>query len=248
MAVTPVGGFFVKSPLCITPSKYGLLSSVTPQTISDPHWQASGIQYEDDLCSNGVVSFIDQCPPASGFTKPAQRDLNFCTADPFIVVGSYDCPPVGRSAAESYEIARRRLLAWEGDQVENALWTGSVDSGSGPTTIQPSLAFGNPDCDILPVDLNPAGALDPVAAIAAIEEALCETVSCGGIIHVPLNVLPYLVRFKMARLTDEGYVTPSGLKIVAGCGYPNSGPANVASAPGESWVFATGPLIICGGR
>lgn len=239
MAIAP-RGFVVKSPRCTEPPKYGLLSVVEPQTINDPHWMASGIEWEDDLCGDGTVSFIDVCPPATGFTKPANRDLNFCAAEPFLALGSYDCSPVGRPADEAFEIARRRLLAWEGRQVERTLWTGVTANGN----VNPSFAFGNPDCDILPVDVSPAGSLDPVTAIALLEEQLGDLVACGGTIHVPYGLAAYLVDHRL--LINNGgdeYFSPTGFRVVVGHGYPGSGPGNAPAAAGETWIFATGPLV-----
>lgn len=239
MAIAP-RGFLVKSPKCTEPPKYGLLSAVTPFTPGDPHWAASGIEWEDDLCGDGTESFIDVCPPASGFTKPSDRDLIFCAADPFVVVGSFDCSPVGRPAGEAFEIARRRLLVWEGRQVERTLWTGVSANGD----VSPSFAFGNPDCGIVPEDLNPGGAVDPVTAISLLESALGDEIACGGIIHVPYALMPYLKANKQVEVEGDDIYSPSGYRIVAGHGYPGTGPANVAAAAGEVWIFATGPMLI----
>lgn len=244
MALVP-RGYFIKTPTCDAPPPYGLITSVTPITITDPNWQAGPIEWEDFLCGSDPEAFIDLCPPVSGFTKPAERNTQFCAADPFVVVGSYHCPPVGRSAAEAFEIARKRLLVWESHQVENTLWTGAASSASGPVTVNPSFAFGNDECGISPIDISPAGALDPVSAIAALEDALCEVVACGGVIHIPTGLLTFLVRFNVAKLGDDGiYYTPTGTKLIAGCGYPGSGPGNVPAVAGETWIFGTGPIIL----
>lgn len=254
MALVP-RGFLVKSPSCDTPPPYSLLSSVTPTSISDPHWMAGPIEWEDFLCGEGLEAFIDLCPsgviPPSGvsptdFVKPAERNTQFCAAEPFVVVGSYECPPIGRPAGEAFEIARKRLLVWESHQVEETLWTGAIANSDG--FVSPSFAFGNPDCDILPVDINPTGSLDPVAAIATLEEALGDIVACGGTIHVPYGLLAYLARFNLLILEDGVYYTPSGVKVIAGHGYPGSGPANIPAVPGEVWVFATGPLVLVRGN
>lgn len=256
MAIAP-RGFLVKTPSCDNPSEYGLLASVNIQTINDPHWQASGIEWEDFLCGNGLESFIDLCPsgviPPSGvspldFVKPAERNTQFCAADPFVVVGSYQCPPVGRPSGEAFEIARKRLLVWEGHDVEEVFWTGTVDSGAGTTVVNPSLAFGNDECGILPIDVNPAGAVDIVQAIAILENALGDIVSCGATIHIPYGLLNYLARFHLLVEKDGLFYTPSGTLIIAGHGYPGSGPANVVADPGETWIFGTGPVILVRGN
>lgn len=241
MAIAP-RGFFVKTPTCDGPPKYSLLSSVSPLSTTDLHWAASGIEWEDFLCGEELEAFIDECLPVTGFTKPAERNTQFCAADPFVAVGSYECPPVGRPAGEAFEIARKRLLVWESHQVEETLWTGAISNGTG--TINPSFAFGNDECDIFPVDINPAGALDPVAALFAIEEALGDVVACGGTIHVPFGLLTYLARFNLLVLENGVYYTPTGNMVIGGHGYPGSGPANIPAVAGETWIFATGPIIL----
>lgn len=242
MAIAP-RGFLVKSPRCTEPPKHGLLSVINPITPGDPHWMASGIEWEDDLCGDDTISFIDVCLPTTGtgtgFEKPADRGLNFCHADPFLVLGSFDCSTVGRPADQAFEIARKRLLAWEERQAERTLWTGVTENG----TVTPSFAFGNPDCDILPVDINPAGAVNPVDAIALIEAALGDVVACGGVIHIPAQVAAYLADHKLLREEDGELYSPTGYRYVIGHGYPGTGPANAAAAAGESWIFATGPLV-----
>lgn len=240
MAIAP-RGIVVRTPRCPDESRYGLLSAVEPLSGVDSHWMASGIEWEDFLCSPGVTGFIDECPPATGFTKPAERNTQFCQADPFVIVGSYQCPPVGRQADEAFEIARQRLLKWEERHLEQTLWTGEIANGSG--LVNPSFAFGNTECGITPVDLNPAGAVDPVAAISLLEEALGDTAGCG-VIHAPDSLAAYLKFFELLEKEGDGYFSPIGFRIVLGRGYPGSGPANIPAVAGETWIFGTGPLVL----
>ncbi len=242
MAIAP-RGLLVKSPRCTEP-RYGLLSAVTPFTPTDPHWAASGIEWEDDLCGDGTETFIDNCPPADPFTKPEERSILFCGADPFVAIGSFHCSPVGRPADEAFEIARKRLLAWEGRQVERTLWTGLSSNGD----VAPSFAFGNPECGIEPFDLNEGGAVDPVTAISLIESALASEVACGGLIHIPFSLMAYMKKQDQAIEVGDDLYSPSGYQIVAGSGYTGSGPDNAAALPGEAWIFATGPMLVARGN
>src|SRR5689334_5692609 len=188
MALTPSGNV-VKVPRCTENPKFGLLSVVEPLRLVDPiHFQATGITWEDFLCGPPASGFIDQCPPTPPYVKPTERSSNFCSADPFVAYGSYECPPVGRTTSEAFEIARQRLLNWEGYQVEQILWTGQSANGQ----VNPSFAFGNPDCGIVPIDLSPAGAVDPVTAIALMENELGKVLACGGVIHIPYGLMAFL--------------------------------------------------------
>jgi len=243
MAISPQG-ISIKGPepRCPDTTQYGLLSAIEPTPNVDPHWMAAGIEWESFLCSPGVTGFIDECPPATGYTKPIERTTQFCHADPFVLVGSYQCPPVGRQADEAFEIARQRLLKWEGRQLERTLWTGEVANGTG--FVNPSFAYGNEECGIEPVDLTPGGgALDPVGAIAALEAALGDTVGCG-VIHVPYGMAAYLQALHLLERDGESYFTSTGFQVILGHGYPGSGPANAPPAAGEMWLFGTGPLVM----
>lgn len=236
-------GIEVPGPKCpVDPPRSGLLSAVQPLQGIDGHWQNGGIWWEDFLCSPSVTGFTDTCVPEDRFHKPFEGNIKFCQADPFVLIGSYKCPPVGRPADQAFEIARQRLLKWEGFQLEKTLWTGEVANGSG--LINPSFAYGNAECGIIPIDLHPAGAVSPVGAISLMEEALRDSVGTCGIMHAPYTLAAYLHSLYVLELQGENYSTPTGYQIIFGNGYPGSGPANVPAVAGECWIFGTGPLIL----
>ena len=242
MALFP-NGPLVRGPRPEESRRFGLLDVVTPQGVEDQHWMVGGINWEDFLCENNVQSFLDVCPPTTGFTKPKSRETNFCHADPFQVIESFDCSVGGRArqytAGEAFEIARQRLLTWEEYSVEQTFWTGIAANG----VVNPSLAFGNEECDIAPFDLTPlAGAVNPVAAIATLEDVMADILPNGGLIHVPYGLAAYLENFRLMEREGNRMYTPTGNGYVLGAGYPGTGPANVVADPGETWIFATGPV------
>lgn len=250
MAAIPGGlgsGVVVKAPRCTGPSPYGLFSAFEPLRNVDPHWMAGGIEWEDYLCGPGTEAFIDNCPPGQelpvGFQKPEERNFDFCHADPFIVVGSYDCSTGGRPIGEAFEIARQRLLSWEQRQVEQVLWTGISANGD----VNPSFANGNTTCGITPVDLAPAGSVDSVSAIAQLENALGDALPCEGVIHVPYGYAAYLIDHDLLVRVGNEYFTPTGYRVVLGQGYDGTGPGGNVPDPGTTWLFGTGPVIIARG-
>lgn len=234
-------GLLVRGPRCIGSVRYGLLSVVDPVTPTDQHWEGSGVEWEDFLCATQSQSFLDYCPPVSGFTKTATSDIDFCHADPFYVKGSFECSTGGRPVSEGFEIARQRLLTWENHEVERTFWTGISANG----TVNPSLAFGNDTCGLTVTDLTPlAGAVDPTAAISILEEALTDFSACGGVIHAPYGFAAQLAQATLLEREGDRYYTPTGQSLALGAGYPGTGPANVAPGAAESWLFATGPIAI----
>lgn len=232
------GGLLV-TPFNRLTRPYGLLSSIEPVHLSDPHWQ-TGLEWESD-CSVAVTGTLPPCPDPVA-AKSTDGGLIFCSADPFTVYGSYKCPPVGRPAGEARVIAENRLKRNKEWAVERIFWTGITPVG----TVNPSLQGGNDTCEITPVDLTPvAGALSPVAAIAALESNIADCIPGAlGVIHVNFGLLPFMARDYLLVEKNGKYYTPSGQLIVAGAGYPGSGPGNVPADPGETWIFSSGPVAV----
>lgn len=240
MAYTPCG-FQVEGPK-ITPNRYGLLTVTEPLTPDDRHWEG-GITWNDDLCSD-IHSTVGFCPiPATGSTpKIADQDFQSCCADPFIVYGSYDCPPVGKLPTEAFMVAKKRLHIREEQEVERTFWTGVTDGG---INVNPSLAFGNETCGSVPIDLTPAsGPISIVTAMAVLESALGDCSPGAGVIHANYGLASFLAAAFLIYPKGDAWFTVTGQRLAIGAGYPGSGPNNVAAEPGTTWIFATGPVAI----
>lgn len=243
MAIIPCGVVVPGPP--VAPRVFGLFSVATPVTPDDRHWEITGVTWDDSLCTD-AFSRLYQCPPDDVGLDPKTEDrsFDFCCADPFIVYGSYDCPPVGRSANEAFETATRRLLALEESAVEFAFWNGTMtDNGE---LINPSLAGGNTTCEIVPADLTPAsGAVSIVAGIATLESVLAECVPGVGVIHGNYGLAAYLANASLLLQDERGYHTPTGQRLALGAGYTSQfGPGGEAAPDGETWIFATGPVAV----
>lgn len=240
MAIAPCG-FEVRPPRIPAVPRYGLLNTIEPVTLTDPHAFAGPVQWEEDLCTQ-VESVVDLCPP-DGYVKSTERCLQFCCADPFVVKGSFDCSTVGKSPADAFEIARRRLLAWESYEAERVFWSGISSSGA---IVNPSLVLGNEECGITPIDLSATGPLTPAAALGVLEAALTSVVPGGGVIHAPYGAGAFLKGQKLlcGGCDDESgrYYTPTGMSLILGAGYPGTGPGGAAAPAGTTWLYGTGPV------
>lgn len=241
MSFTPCG-LYVPSPT-ITPNRWGLLDVVEPTTPEDGHWEG-GITWDNNFCTD-INSTVGFCPiPEDGSNpKTAHRDFEACCADPFILYGSYNCPPPGRSAEEAFTIAKERLFIKEGRAAETVFWTGLTDGG---TDINPCLAFGNNTCENPPIDLTAeAGPVGVVASIGVLESALGECSPGVGLIHANYGLASFLTSHRLIYQDEnDGLITITGQKIVLGQGYPGTGPGNIPATPGTTWVFATGPMVV----
>lgn len=239
MSIIPGGGGLVVPGIKELDRSYGILSATEPIYLEDPHWQ-SGFEFESD-CSVDTDSTLPPCPDPVA-EKATDGGLLFCTADPFTVLGSYKCSTGGRPVSEAMAIADNRLRRNKERGVERTFWTGLTNVG----TVNPSLQGGNSSCGITPIDITPDnGTLNTLQAVAALESVMVECIPGGiGVIHVNQGFLMYLTSNLLAKQNNGKFYTPSGQLIVAGAGYPTSGPGNVPSAPGETWIFATGPMAV----
>ena len=240
MGYTPCG-LQVPGPK-ITPDRYGLLTVVDPITPEDGHWEG-GITWDDDLCTS-IHSTVNYCPiPVDGIPpRILDRDFNSCCADPFILYGSYDCPPIGNTASRAFEIAERRLDIREGRELERVFWTGITDEG---VEVNPSLTFGNSECGSEPVDLtSPAGPVGIVASMAVLESALGACSPGSGVIHANYGIASFLTANRLIFQRDDAWFTVTGQRLAIGAGYPGSGPGGSAAPAGTTWIFATGPIVI----
>lgn len=222
------------------PNKFGLLTAINEIiTPADTHWQA-GVQVENFVCGN-LHSTLPDCPaPANIPAKTAQRGVDYCCSDPFTVYASFKCPPTGFTIDRAYEIAQKRFDANLQRALESIFWTGITEAGA----IEPSLATGNSSCGMTVQDLTPAaGAINALAGLAALENAIGSCWPGEALIHMSNGLLPFVA--DRARLVDTGSAlyTYSGNRVIAGAGYPASGPANIAAPPGEAWMFASSQII-----
>src|ERR1700745_2437133 len=106
---------------------YGILTSLDPIRLDDPHWQTA-IQWETD-CSVDASSTLPPCPEPVA-SKAVDGGLIFCTADPFTVYGTYKCSVGGRPVQDSIEIAKGRLEQNKQQAVERIFWTGQTPVGT----------------------------------------------------------------------------------------------------------------------
>lgn len=150
-------------------------------------------------------------------------------ASPFTVYGHFSCSPVGWTPAEAQDFAGRHLLAREEARVERALWTG--DLGNVPA-------------------LQGAGTTDVSVAAAKLEESvgllenyLATNYGSQGVIHMTRQAA--LVGLGLSVLTTSGgrLLTALGTPVVAGAGYPGTGPVGQVAAASTSWVYATPALF-----
>jgi hypothetical protein len=233
-------------PTVFTALPYGLWDTIQTPSSDGPHWQG-GVTWVE-RCPTGDTTY-DEClavtgtggPPPEPPAKTPNVEQTYRGATPFTVIAEFQCTPVG--LADAQNVARDALTRVEQQQVEAAFWTGTA---AGQQVVFPHLAGDTETVDgdvvLQPVASPVVTGADVAHALGALEQELADCYKGQGLIHVPQSALPTLTAWKLARLDDTTgrLVTPAGNLIVAGGGYPDTGPDGSTPADGTAWIYATG--------
>jgi len=146
----------------------------------------------------------------------------------FAVYGHFNCSPVGFSAELAQERATAHLLAREEARVEQALWTGDLGN-------TPNLQGA--------VDLTSGGAVSPAAAAALLEDWIATEYGSLGVLHGTRGAALLLARDYVLEQSSSRLTTTVGTPMVAGAGYPNTGPDGAPAAAGTWWLYVTPRLF-----
>lgn len=240
-------------PPVFTPQPFGLVSVVQPVDDGTSHWQ-NGITWQSRCMSPMGSSTYDECIAVTGIggapPEPSVKTENVELIDrgatPFTVYAKFDCSPVGINNAQ--KIATDALNRSESWQVERAFWTGLVD---GKNIAFPHLAANAEVDDAQGVMLQSAAtivvtgaAVDIATGLGLLEAQLANCYNGVGVIHVPVKALPTLDAWGLVKATNGVLKTLNGNLVAAGAGYTGSSPAGVAAASGESWIYATGAVVM----
>jgi hypothetical protein len=205
---------------------------LTPRPTADDHWQHEGVQWEALTCApaSGIgqpacEAGEDGQTTATGlpkFTDPVS-DMGENTA--FTVYGAYTCTPVGHTVQFAMDRATEHLLAREEARAEQAIWTGDLDNTG------------------FAADAEDAGAGSLKRAIANLEGWLATNYGSRGVIHMTRTAA--LLALEDGPLEIKGSVlqTKMGTPVIAGAGYPGTGPTGQAPAANSTYIFATPAML-----
>lgn len=233
----------IELPTTFTSLPYGLWDSIQTPSPDGVHWQ-QGVTW-DDRCPTGDSTY-DECLAVTGTGAPPEPPAKTANveqtsrgATPFTVYARFDCSPVGLGDAQT--VAQDALARVEQTQVEAAFWTGVA---GGQAVTFPHLAADaevvDGDVVLQPVASPVVTGADVAHALGALEQELADCYSGQGLIHVPRSALATLAAWNLVEERDGALFTLGGNRIVAGGGYPGTGPDGAAPADGTTWIYATG--------
>lgn len=211
------------------PLQYGLFSVVTPRTATD-RWE-SGVTTDPETCEpvDGIGPW--DCDTGSAEGLPKNLDPNFGMAPeatPFTLYGHFTCSPVGYTPATAQDLAEVHLTTREEAGAEREFWTG--DLGSSPSLV---------DDETTVLGTGQSATL----GIAALEDWLAVEYGSQGILHTTRGTALALVTRGVAEIKGGRLQTVLGTPIVAGAGYPGTGPDGSSPGEGTAWIYATPALF-----
>jgi len=239
-------------PPVFTPQPYGLISVVQPVDDGTSHWQ-NGVTWQSRCMSPMGAATYDECIAVTGSgeapPEPSVKTENVELIDrggtPFTVYAKFDCSPVG--VANAQKIATDALNRSESWQVERVFWTGLVD---GKPIAFPHLAAATEVDDAQGIMLQSAATIvtsspvDIATGLGLLEAQLGNCYNGVGVIHVPVGVLPTLDAHGLVKPKNGIMQTLNGNLVAVGAGYTGSSPAGVAAPVGQSWMYATGAIMM----
>lgn len=223
MPVAP--GIVVDAPL-LTPPPTGLVQS-SPLVVEGANlpdaWEG-GVRFQPEVCgppftwavcSTGATSVL----PGANNHRPA-RDF-----EPFAAVAYDSCSSFGADHEERAARARRALVAKDTWALEREFWAGTV------VPANPRLASSSAQ--------TVGSGLSPKLALATLTQALADAAAGRGMIHARPFLVTLWASVDLLRWAGNHWETIRGDIVVAGSGYPGTGPAAEAPTAAAEWAYAT---------
>lgn len=191
---------------------------------------------------------VDPCAGASdvhGFSTEG-NGATF-TGNPFEVQTEDVCSAMGvRDDRE--QRARDRLAQVESAAIAHEFWTGDLATaavGAGQAQYDDNARL-QADPDV--TDLNPAGAVSPLAGLAMLEKAIGDMIAgAPGAIHGTREAVTWMAQLGDLRREADLILTTFDTRVIGDAGYPGSGPDGADASAGESWIYGTAlPTVLRG--
>jgi len=213
----------------ISPGLHGLVASATVPTERSDRWEL-GYSFAPEGAADPEV-WAPGCPkgPKSDF---APTDPPWDTWQPFVVETDLVCPSAGFAERDYVGRAMRQLEAITSPALEHEFWTGEALPDN------QHLAAG---AAVTVLGGGTAVALD--LGVALLESWLGDQGGGGrGMIHAPV-VAASLICWHASGVYEQGtrlVIATRGNVLVAGAGYPGTGPDGADPPTGQTWLYATG--------
>lgn len=220
-----------------------------PEETSQLRWQ-NGYYIDPEGCGGGTV--IDPCGTDGGEDPTEPADIGPIT--PYVLTAAVDCSTFGSLAQEMYQRAVRRLAGTRSYLLEREFWTGTAAIANSWSN-QYLTKAGSGGISRM---IENGSVLGTTTALAELEQAIADGTTWGvGMIHaMPRTVAYWSENGLVTATTRPGlFTTLLGTIVVAGRGYPGTGPgggsahfgadSGIATTSGQyAWAYATSQVFV----
>lgn len=218
-------------PIAATPAAHSITTGAQLQTGPD-RWEVGYSQCPENCVD--VATWDPDCRNWPGGVKPEKSDAPENEAcydvDPFVIETAFGCDAKGWSTINFAGRARRQLEAATPKALEYELWTGTLKADN------PNLQTG--------ATVIGSGGYSPKLGLALLGMALADCYHGGvGVIHAPSWIVDIWLEYGTIKENGNRLITiVRGDTVIAGSGYPGTGPDGAGIPDNHAWVFATGPV------
>lgn len=224
------------------PEYWAGYSSATPnpEQRSQTRWPG-GFYIESEGCGGG--SMIDPCGNVGGVDETRPDEIG--PIEPLVAEAATTCFTIGSTETEMYDQALRKLAAVRSFQLEREFWTGTAATAAGNTTNQWLTKAGTAH------GIENNAPIGYVTALAELEQAIAdESTWAVGFIHaMPRTVALWSQNGMVTERRPGVFQTLLGTFVVAGRGYPGTGPGGAAAHLGPlggqyAFAYATSQVFV----
>lgn len=219
----------------------GLLN--TAETVVESNRWMEAFSFEADPCGGGHI--VDPCQMgAGGDTGDTFTCVTVGPIQPYVVEASETVSTFGNPAGrqdERVERVRRKLLAIQSKLVEAEFWSGTKAIARGWTNNQ---YLSNPTGLTVLGTAPVGGVFGYVDGLAALEQAIADGTSWDrGAIHASRQMVTHWIHADLVRAVPNPptgtLLTELGTPVIAGAGYPGTGPQGAINPNRLEWAYAT---------
>jgi hypothetical protein len=185
-------------------------------------------------CGGGTL--LDPCGSTGG--EDPTNPTAIGPVQPFVATAAIDCSTFGSNGPQMAEAARRKLRAVRSFQLEREFWTGTAAQAGGFTDNQWLTKTG---AGGITRYIENNSAVGTTTALAELEQAIADGSTWEvGMIHAMPRTVTYWIENGLVTQARPGvFVTGLGTLVVAGRGYPGTGPGGASSFQGVDSGLAT---------
>lgn len=235
-----------------TPPRVSLISSADIVPVEGDRWYSGFVADSDGI--SGADAF-PVCPADEVFDYYSNRSV--VTYKPYVLYASEKGSTYGNAEdlSKAYDRAQRGLVSTESFALERILWTGdSLGTGTGVAGQNPFLADDAGAYETDPGEYNQCapfvgtldldtGSTSIFETFATMEQAIGDWgLGARGMIHMRPQAFHALVKSDLVRREGNVWLSPMDNIVVAGRGYPGTGPSGEAVGETE-WMYGHAGIV-----